>query len=68
MDQHKDATSSKGVSDVPPAYNHEHSQSHAIGKSFASAHGHDHTGSQVAASAGPCGLSPMTQADDNSQA
>ena len=64
MDSHKEAAPSKMDMDKPAAYEHEHSIAHSIGKSFASAHGHDHTGSQMSASAGPCGLSPMPQSDD----
>lgn len=66
MKEHKEA--SAAPAQMPPALNHEHSIAHSIGKSFASAHGADHTGAQMSASAGPCGLCPMTGADDNSKA
>jgi hypothetical protein len=64
----KEATSIGSGASNPPALQHEASQSHHIGKHFASAHGKSHEGMQVAPSAGPCGLEPMSQADDNSQA
>jgi hypothetical protein len=42
-----------GPSGNPAALRHEHSKAHHIGKSFASAHGHDHEGSHPAPMAGP---------------
>lgn len=49
-------TEGKGGADAsmhPAALDHDHSKSHHIGKAFSGAHGHDHKGMQVDASAGP---------------
>lgn len=53
---------------TPASWNHEFTVAHQIGASFASAHGHDHAGATMPQSMGACGLEPMQQADDNSQA
>ncbi len=66
MENHTEETS--GHPATPAAWGHEQSIAHSIGKSFASAHGHDHTGHELKSSAGPCGLSPMPQSDDLSVA
>ena len=42
-----------GPSGNPAALMHEHHKAHHIGKSFASAHGHDHQGSHPSPMAGP---------------
>jgi len=43
----------QAASMLPAARDHDVSKSHHIGKAFASAHGKDHRGMQVAAQAGP---------------